>query len=46
MPDGYPEILLLRRTPEAQFFLKSALSKGGHVLHREADLTVVSWPRM
>ena len=44
MPGGRPETLLVRRSPEAQFFLNSALRDGGRVLDREGGLTIVSWP--
>ena len=44
LPGGRPETLLVRRSPEAQFLLNSALRDGGLVLDREGGLTIVSWP--
>ncbi len=44
LPDGRPETLLARRSPEGQLFLTRALRQGGNVLHREGGLTIVNWP--
>jgi hypothetical protein len=44
LPDGRPETLLARRSPEGQLFLNRALRQGGNVLHREGGLTIVNWP--
>jgi len=45
LPGGRPETLLIRRSPEGQFFLNSALRGGGRVLDRQGELTIVSWPQ-
>ena len=44
LPEGRPETLLVRRSPEAQHFLNSALHQGGRVLYREGGLVIVHWP--
>jgi hypothetical protein len=44
LPDGRPETLLARRSPEGQLYLARALRQGGTVLYREGGLTIVSWP--
>jgi hypothetical protein len=44
LPEGRPEILLARRSPEGQLFLNTALREAGEVLYREGGLTIVSWP--
>ena len=44
LPDGRPETLLARRSPEGQLYLTRALRQGGNVLYREGGLTIVNWP--
>jgi hypothetical protein len=44
LPDGRPETLLARRSPEGQFFLAKARREGGREIYHEAGLSIVSWP--
>ncbi|QEH36789.1 hypothetical protein OJF2_53740 [Aquisphaera giovannonii] len=44
MPGGRPSILVARRTPEGQQFVKSALRDGAKVLHRDGRVTILDWP--
>ncbi len=44
LPDGRPETLLVRRSPDGQLFLTRALSQGGTVMYQEGGLTIVNWP--
>ena len=44
LPGGRPEILLIGRSPEGQYFLDQALRQGGKVLARDVGLTIVEWP--
>lgn len=44
LPGGRPETLLVRRSPQEQYFLNSALRAGGKVIHRERELVIVHWP--
>jgi hypothetical protein len=43
-PGGRPEILVVRSSPEGQYFLKLALRQGGEILFRDKGLFIVLWP--
>ena len=43
-PGGRPEILVVRSSPEGQFFLNQALRQGGKILYRDRGLFIVFWP--
>jgi hypothetical protein len=43
-PGGRPQILVVRSSPEGQFFLNQALRQGGKILFRDRGLFIVSWP--
>jgi hypothetical protein len=43
-PGGRPQILVVRSSREAQYFLNQALRQGGKILLRDKGLFVVFWP--
>jgi hypothetical protein len=43
-PGGRPQILVVRSSPEGQFFLNLALRQGGRILFRDRGLFIVFWP--
>jgi hypothetical protein len=43
-PGGRPQILVVRSSPEAQFFLNQALRQGGKILFRDRGFFIVFWP--
>jgi hypothetical protein len=43
-PGGRPETVVVRSSPDGQFFLNTALREGGRVLYRTKALTILSWP--
>jgi hypothetical protein len=44
LPEGRPETLIARPTPDGRMFLASAIREGGKVLFRKGTLTIVHWP--
>jgi hypothetical protein len=44
LPGGRPETLLVRRSPEGQLFLNTALREGAKVLYGQGEVAILHWP--